>query len=299
VYALVDHPTPTRQERPVILPVPDRSDLRQLRADNERRCDRLLARSELLPTSDLDWTQVGEHAVDPRVITCLVYMRDVEGFTTRYLSGLSAHPTTLGDPLIRRFLDVWQAEEGAHARAIDRFLAGYARARGIEVPAPQAAPPSDESLTERALVAATRPIGHVVAATHMVWGAVNELLTLTGYRLLSRRCGDPFLSELLDRIAAQESRHYSFYVLQAEWRLATSRLARAVVPWLLRRTWTPVGVGADYKRPEEFDAVLGFLATGPGGAEAVARMDRTLDRLPGCADLGLYRTAAAHSLATA
>lgn len=282
---------PPAETRRRDLPRPDAS-ARGLRARNERRCERLLARAGLLDTTGIRWEDAAAVELDGDTVATLVYMRDVEGFTTRDLAGLAAHPATLADPLIRRFLAGWQAEEHEHARALDRFLRAYAEGRDVEVPAQQPPPPAAPGVTEQLTVTATRPVGHVVATAHMAWGAVNELLTLNGYRLLAHRCGHPVLADLLTRIAAQESRHYGFYALQAEWRLASSRLARRLVPALLRRTWTPVGVGDDFKSPAEFDRVLLHLAGSTDGDRAIAAMDRTLGRLPGFGDLHLYRVAA-------
>lgn len=265
-----------------------------LRAECEARCERLVDRSALLDTGDLDWDAVGLHAVDDGVLACLVYMRDVEGFTDRDLVGVVAHPNTLGDPLIRRFLDAWRAEEAAHARAIDRYLARYAERRGVALPEMQA-PPTEIPSSERVLLTLTRPIGHVVTAAHMVWGAANELLTMHGYRLLARRCGDPVLAELLTRIAAQESRHYGFYRLQAQWRLAASPLARLVLRRIMRRSWTPVGIGEGYKAPAEFDQVLGYLAVDERGAQAIGTMDAAFTRLPGFDGVRIYERAVTES----
>jgi hypothetical protein len=146
------------------------------------------------------------------------------------------------------------------------------------------------------MVGLTRPVGHVVTAAHMTWGAMNELLTMKGYRLLAERSRHPVLAELLPRIAAQEARHYSFYLLQAEWRLQESRIARRVLPALIRKTWTPVGVGGDYKQPVEFDRVLAYLASGRTGLDALAVMDRTVARLPGFAGLTPFSIAGRGSL---
>jgi hypothetical protein len=253
----------------------------------EERCERLVARSALLEVDDLDWEAVGDQRVDDHVLACLVYMRDVEGFTDRDLVGVVAHPATLGDPLVRRFL---------HAAALDRYLRTYAERRAVELPTMQP-PPTEVPRSERLLLALTRPIGHVVTAAHMVWGAANELLTMHGYRLLARRCGDPVLAELLTRIAAQESRHYGFYRLQAEWRLTESRLARVVLRQLMRRSWTPVGIGEGYKAPAEFDQVLGYLALDDQGARAVDTMDATFTRLPGFDGVRIYERATAESRA--
>lgn len=260
-----------------------------LRTDNERRCERLLARSELLDTSGLDWASVGERPVAPEVLECLVYMRDVEAFTNRYIVGVAAHPATLRDPLVSRFLPIWQREESAHADALAHYLDVYGNRTGEVLPSVPPAPPVAAS--ERLLVTLTRPVGRIVTAAHMTWGAANELLTMTGYRLLAHRCGDPVLKDLLLRIAAQESRHYSFYRLQAEWRLAASRTARRALGYVMGRSWTPVGIGDGFKEPEEFDRVLLFLATDDRGREAATTMDGAMRRLPGLGELRIFERA--------
>jgi rubrerythrin len=266
---------------------------------NEAKCERLIARAGLLESSDLDWDRVGDAPVDDGVLTCLVYMRDVEGFTDRDLVGLVAHPATLADPLVRQFLDIWRDEEAAHARALDRYLTTYAARRGVELPVMQPYPPGTVSRSERLLLALSKPVGHVVTAAHMTWGAANELLTMTGYRLLARRCGEPILAELLTRIAAQESRHYSFYLFQAQWRLAASRTTRFALRTMMRKSWTPVGIGEGYKSPAEFDKVLEFLAADEAGAHAINAMDGAFTRLPGFEGVRIYERAVAASRARA
>ena len=113
-----------------------------------------------------------------------------------------------------------------------------------------------------------------------------------GGRLLAERCGHPLLQTLLTRIAAQEARHYSFYLLQAEWRLAASPLARFALRRVLESAWTPVGIGDGYKSPDEFARVLRFLADGEDGERMIDRMDRRFAALPGFEDLSIYRRAA-------
>jgi hypothetical protein len=267
--------------------------VRDLRTDNDQRCRRILAKSELLDTSDLDWSEAGAIELDPGVIDTLVYMRDVEGFTSSYVSGIGAHPTTLADPVIGAFLEVWEAEEAEHAAAIGRFLDRYAADRGVSIPAPVAAPAPRVALHERAVLRLGGPVGRLVAAAHMTWGAANELLTMNGYRLLAEQCDHPMLADLLRRIAAQEARHYSFYLLPAEWRLADSRLARTVIGRLMAGSWTPVGVGDGYKTSEEFERVLAVLCSRPESERIIDRMDRRIARLPGLDQLRIYRRATA------
>ena len=262
-----------------------------LRILNEGRCRRILERSELLDVDDLDWTAVGARPLDRGVIDSLVYMRDVEGFTPTYLEGLGSHRTTLSDPIVRVFFDVWTAEEAEHSRAIDRYLRVYGAVTGTPIPAQSVARPPDPSWLERAARHLGGPVGTLVAAAHMTWGAANELLTMNGYRLLADQCDEPVLAELLRRIAAQESRHYSFYLLQAEWRLASSRLARSVIPRFLGGAWTPVGIGDGYKTEEEFRRVLAVFTARPESERIVDRMDRRLSALPGLERLCIYRQA--------
>jgi hypothetical protein len=162
----------------------------------------------------------------------------------------------------------------------------------VAIPATQPSPTPDIPLHERAIAHIGGPVGTLVAAAHMAWGAANELLTMNGYRMLADQCGHPMLAELLRRIAAQESRHYSFYLLQAEWRLADSRLARFVLPKVLDGSWTPVGVGDGYKTTEEFQRVLAVLNARPESERIIDRMDRRFAALPGFDRLRIYRQAA-------
>jgi hypothetical protein len=264
---------------------------RALRARNEARCHRILDTAAPLRIDDLDWARVGDVELDDDVLAVLVYMRDVEGFTDRDLVGLTAHRTTLGDPILRRFLEVWRSEESAHCQAIGTFLDRYGTAREVDLPARQLPPPAVALRRERVLARIRGPVGGVVAAAHMAWGAANELLTLNGYKILADRCGHPVLNALLDRIAAQEARHYSFYLLQAEWRLASSRLARWLLPRVLDGSWTPVGIGDGYKSRAEFERVLAYLGAGDDGRRLIERMDRRFAALPGFDRLQIFRDA--------
>ncbi|HVM39704.1 MAG TPA: hypothetical protein VM618_02860 [Acidimicrobiia bacterium] len=275
-------------------PLPDHAARwRPIRDRNERRCTRILDAAAPLPIDDLAWHAVPDTEIAAEVLDCLVYMRDVEGFTDRELVGVTAHPNTTGDPLIARFLEVWRREEVGHAEALGMFLDLYAERGDVDVPLRQMPPPPDPSRIERLVTRMGGPVGHAVTAAHMAWGAANELLTLTGYRLLASRCGHRLLAELLTRIAAQEARHYSFYLLQAEWRLAASAVTRAALRQVLRGSWTPVGIGDGYKTPEEFGRVLSYLASGPEGARAMERMDRRFAALPGFSSLRIFTSAAA------
>jgi hypothetical protein len=258
-----------------------------LRGRNERRCRRILESAAPLRLDDLAWAEVAATPLAPDVLDCLVYMRDVEGFTDRDLVGMSAHPTTLADPVVRAFLDMWRREERGHTEALERFLEAYDPRREVTPPRP-APPPAVPTRLERTVARLGDGVGGVVCAMHMAWGAANELLAMNGYRVLARRCGHPVLSPLLLRTAAQEARHHSFYFLQAQWRLAGSRVARFTLRRLLSSAWTPVGIGDGYKSPDEFRAVARFLTEGDDGRRIIEQMDRRFSSLPGCADLRIF-----------
>jgi hypothetical protein len=270
------------------------ADAAMLRQRNERRCRRILDTAAPLQVDDLAWSAVADTPIPPIVLDCLVYMRDVEGFTDRDLVGMSAHPTTLADPIVRAFLDVWRREERGHTEVLERFLTAY-DPNGEAVPPRPAPPPAVATKLEQTVARLGDGVGGVVCAAHMAWGAANELLAMNGYRILARRCGHPVLSPLLARIAAQEARHHSFYFLQAQWRLERSRIARVTLRRLLAGAWTPVGIGDGYKSADEFQAVARFLAEGDDGRRIIEQMDRRFSSLPGCSDVRIF----ARSLASA
>jgi len=121
-------------------------------------------------------------------------------------------------------------------------------------------------------------------AVHMVWGAINELTTLTGYQRLAELEPHPALVDLLGRIIRDESRHFSFYYHQAERRLdrpAVRRVARSLVD----RFWAPVGSGVQPDPEVRF--VAGFLFGGSAGLAVARKIDATIRRLPGFEDVAL------------
>jgi hypothetical protein len=118
----------------------------------------------------------------------------------------------------------------------------------------------------------------------MVWGAINELTTLQGYRSLASKAQHPLLTRLLNMIAREESAHANFYWQIARLRLSRSTFAQTLARFAVRNFWTPVGQGA--KRASETDYVIAKLFAGNQG---VSFFDRTvsqkIERLPGLAGL--------------
>ena len=118
----------------------------------------------------------------------------------------------------------------------------------------------------------------------MTWGAINELTTLTGYRRLAAVAGHPVLTELLERIVRDESRHFFFYYRQAERRLQRPAAAR-VTRFLVDRFWAPVGSGE--QAATELRFLAGYLFADDAGRAAARKVDATIRRLPGFSTVNL------------
>ena len=198
---------------------------------------------------------------------CLHYMMDIETHTVIYLRDLLA-TRVAADPQITAFLSCWVYEELWHGEAFSDFLRSY----GIEVPAEPKLPDGSTPMPThrnrwrdlRVRLGVGNGLGIVptmlgsmmtrdFAAIHMMWGAVNELTTLTGYHALMRSSDHPELHKLLRRVIQDERRHFAFYRAQAKARMQRARTARRLVRWLLKALWTPVGAGV--KTEEEVDAL--------------------------------------------
>jgi hypothetical protein len=262
--------------------------------------DRYLRNSKKVDLSGIDWDQVPGHPLSTGDVMCLHYMMDIETHTVIYLRDLLATRVAV-DPQITAFLSCWVYEELWHGEAFSDFLRSY----GLEVPAEPKLPDGSTPMPThpnrwrnlRVRLGVGNGLGIVptmlgsmmtrdFAAIHMMWGAVNELTTLTGYHALMRRCDHPELHKLLRKVIQDERRHFAFYRAQAKARLQRSRTARRLVRYVLRALWTPVGAGV--KSEEEVDALAIYLfGDGREGREQIRDIDRTVSDLPGLGGLTL------------
>jgi hypothetical protein len=263
--------------------------------------DRYLRNSRKVDLSGIDWDDVPNHALSDGDVMCLHYMMDIETHTVIYLRDLLATRVAV-DPQITAFLSCWVYEELWHGEAFSDFLRAY----GIEVPAEPKLPDGSTALPTRpnrwrqlrvrvgvgnGLGIVPTMLGSIAsrdfAAIHMMWGAVNELTTLTGYHALIRRCPDhPVLHELLHRVIQDERRHFAFYRAQAKARMERSPTARHMVRWVLSNLWTPVGAGV--KTEEEVDALALYLfGDSREGREQIREIDRSIAAIPGLGGLTL------------
>ena len=246
--------------------------------------DAYLARTGALDVSGIAWADVPKHPVSAETIRTLRYMQDIESHTIVYLRSLLA-TRAIDDPDVARFLACWVYEESFHGLALERFLAAAGHPVG-----PRASPHGYESPAQWLEARATALLSRMwpdFCAVHMTWGAINELTTLTGYRRLAALAGHPVLSELLERITRDESRHFFFYYRQAERRLSRPAVAR-VARLLVDRFWAPVGSGVQPKRELRFMA--SYLFSGARGRAAARKADDTIRRLPGFATVGLLES---------
>ena len=69
----------------------------------------------------IPWRDVSNYELNPAFVPVLIYMRDVEYFTEIYYRELMRTPTGR-DPIIKKFMDRWSAEESQHAELLNRFL---------------------------------------------------------------------------------------------------------------------------------------------------------------------------------
>jgi hypothetical protein len=264
--------------------------------------DRYLRNSKKVDLSEIEWDRVAAHPLSDGDVMCLHYMMDIETHTVIYLRDLLA-TRAAADPQITAFLSCWVYEELWHGEAFSDFLRLY----GIEEPVEPRLPDGRAPLPSRAnrwrelrvrlgvgngLGIVPTMLGSMAtrdfAAIHMMWGAVNELTTLTGYYALIRRCEHPVLHQLLRKVIQDERRHFAFYRAQAKARMQRSRTARRLVRWVLSNLWTPVGAGV--KSEEEVDALALYLfGDSPEGHEHARGIDETVAAVPGLEGLTLIQ----------
>ncbi len=262
--------------------------------------DRYLRNSKKVDLSEIAWDEIPNHRLSDGDVMCLDYMMDIETHTVIYMRDLLA-TRAAADPQITAFLSCWVYEELWHGEAFADFLRSY----GIEEPFESRLPDGRAPLPShpnrwrdlRVSIGIGNGLGIVptmlgsmatrdFAAIHMMWGAVNELTTLTGYYALIRRSSHPELRKMLRKVIQDERRHFAFYRAQAKARMACSRTARRLVRFVLKNFWTPVGAGV--KIEEEVDALAIYLfGDSAEGREHARGIDETIAAVPGLQGLTL------------
>ena len=180
-------------------------------------------------------------------------------------------------------MDRWNVEESQHADLLNRFL----DEAGIPISETWRAEikeriPGRYTVQSYILNSAVIPFGKYFHAAHMVWGAINEITTLQGYRRLSELARHPVLKSLLNAIIQEESLHSSFYWNVARVKLSQAKFSRDLARFIIRRFWAPVGQGP--KPVPETHYVISTLFHGTKGLEVFDRMVASrIASLPGFA----------------
>lgn len=240
---------------------------------------RFIAASRPLDLDGIDWDAIASHPLPEDTLRILAYMQDVESHTIVFPRTIFSQ-RAVDDEIVGTFLICWLYEEGMHGRALAKFLACAGHPVGPRVNGRTTIMDHIDRTLTTLLAAAWKDF----LAMHMAWGAVHECTTIHAYQRLVQSNGHPVLNELLKRIIADEARHFSFYMWQAEQRLANPRVQR-MVRAIMNRFYVPVGTN---HQPDELARwVSGCLFDGEDGRAAAMRVDRTIAKLPGFSDANL------------
>jgi hypothetical protein len=239
---------------------------------------------------DLDYAAFVTRPLSEGALRCLRYMCDIESHTVCYLRDLLVTPSHT-DPVVTTFLTMWAYEEYWHGEALAAVLEAHGIPTGeAHIRAVRTRQGWRDRISPITQAVAANLVGVDFVAVHMTFGAINEWSTHAGYARLAAIEHHPVLTELLNRIMKQETRHVAFYATQARERLNRSAKARRLTRWALRHFWEPVG--ASVMPRAETRHLLHFLMGDTEGHESARRIDQKIDTLPGLADLGLVRRAA-------
>ncbi len=228
---------------------------------------------------DLDLDSFARHPLSD-ALRCLRYMSDVETHTVCYLRDLLVTPSH-ADPEVTVFLTMWNMEEFWHGELLDAVLHRHGVPTGAEHTSAlrKRLGWSDRLAPVRQSLLANLIIGKDFIATHMAWGAIKEWYAHSAYNRLIQSEKHPVLTEILRRIARQETRHVAFYNSQARHRLERSRKAQRIARFALNKAWGIVG--STVMPVPEVRHMLGYLYGGPGGLAEVRKVDAKIDSLPG------------------
>ena len=238
-----------------------------------------MAGSRPIDLEGIEWDAILDHPIPDDVLRVVAYMQDVESHTVVFPRTFFSR-RALEDEYVGPFLVCWLYEEGMHGRALSKFL----DCAGHPVPPRVRARTTVRDRIDRAVTKLMSAAWKDFLALHMAWGAVHECTTIQAYRRLVAQNEHPVLNELLRRIIRDETRHFAFYMWQAEERLARPRVVR-IVRGIMDRFYTPVG--ASHQPDALARWVSGFLFDGEDGRKAATHVDQSIAKLPGFSDAAL------------
>jgi hypothetical protein len=240
---------------------------------------RFMEMSKRVDLSDIDWNKCREIGITDEEHRVLQYTADIEIHTIIYLRDLLAGHTA-ADPEVIGFLSCWVYEETFHGRALDQVM----EAAGRGPAADRYTKVTSKFSWREELTGALSRFGATAfktfAASHMCWGAINELTAAASYMALARRTKNTELAKVVTRLAKDERKHFSFYFHQSEKRLiAGGWRARKLCETTIKRFWEPVGIGVGEPRTLEF--VASYLFGDDRGHQEMKKIDETIQGLPG------------------
>lgn len=227
----------------------------------------------------IPWHEVKNYPLDKRFIRVLMYMRDVEVLTEMYHADLRRTPTGK-DPIISKFMERWGLEEITHGEVLNRFLneAGVATDNWYEEMKNGIS--RAYKINVRLITSLTNLFGRKFTATHMTFGAINELSTTQAYRRLIKLADHPVLEHIVKAIIREESVHTTFYWSVARLELRKTEFTQKMARFVIDNFWVPVGQGA--KSVEDTNYMTRMLF---GGTEGLEWLDKTVTQrirqLPG------------------
>jgi hypothetical protein len=227
----------------------------------------------------IPWHTVKDYPLDKRLVPILLYMRDVEVLTEMYHADLRRTPTGK-DPVISKFMEKWGLEEITHGEVLNRFLneAGIATDNWYDELKNSIS--RAYKLNVRLITSLTNLVGRKFTATHMTFGAINELSTAQGYRRLIKLADHPVLEYIVKAIIREESVHTTFYWSVARLELRKSEFTQKLARFVIDNFWVPVGQGA--KSVTDANYLIGTLFGGKEGLEWVDKnITRRISHLPG------------------
>jgi hypothetical protein len=226
--------------------------------------------------NDIDFTIRDLHWVATALAAPLEYAQRVESVVAA-LGIETLMPRH--DERVRRFLEVWTADEVGHGLALAQLM----RLLGL-TPTPDSEPtlPIHNHLIG-VLGRMSSRMHEVVEAVWSTAGAMNEHLAMAAYarmdEMLRERDERALHETLFRRLRAHESAHKSFYAayssdMMTRMRPWQRRLARLIV----HHTYKPVGAGARRDRPA-FARTVDALAGDKWEATLVTPVQQVAERL--------------------
>jgi len=240
--------------------------------------NRLMQLSTAVDITDLDWAYISRVGITDHEARCLRYLSDIESHAILYQGDLLAGHTKLDYELVA-FLSCWAYEEMHHGWALDKFLTACGRGPAEDHYSTVTRRSSLKERVEAWLAHSFATVTPAFAATHMAWGALNEMTSSLAYTQIARTTRNRELQKLVTRMAKDERRHQAFYYHQAERRLAASSAARAICRFALQRFWDPVGMGVGDN--DSFGFFVAYLFDSEEGLNEFKRIDENMSKLPG------------------